>query len=94
MTYVTLFETNKLHTDPNLETCHNALVEISLISSSENVVFVTCHMSLIFFLEKWSFQILLVSFSVTCDTMRGNTVPKNVTQGCYDNGFGPPGKSF
>ena len=56
------------HTDPNLE--------ISLVSSSENVVFVTCHMSLVFswFLEKWIFQILLVSFSVTFDTMRGNMV--------------------
>ena len=27
-----------------------------------------------FFLEKWIFQILLVSFSVTFDTMRGNMV--------------------
>ena len=32
-----------------------------------------------FFLEKWMFKILLVSFSVTCDTMRGNTVPCSVT---------------
>ena len=33
-------------------------------------------MSLVFswFLEKWIFQILLVSFSVTFDTMRGNMV--------------------
>ena len=50
------------HTDLNLETCHNALVQISLVSSSENVVFVTCHMSFVFLVE-WIFQILLVSFT-------------------------------
>ena len=56
MTYVTLFETNKqtCHTDPNLETYHNALVEISPVSNIENVVFVTCHMSLIVFREIYS----------------------------------------
>ena len=42
------------HTDLNLETCHNALVEIAHVSNSENAVFVTCHMSLVF-LVKWIF---------------------------------------
>ena len=40
-------------------------------------------MSLVF-LEKWIFQILLVSFSVTCDTMRGNTVLPALTD--FENG--------
>ena len=48
-------------------------MEAWIVVLGENVVFVTCHMSLDF-LEKLIFQILLVSFSVTCDTMRGNTV--------------------
>ena len=42
VTYVTLFET---HTNPNLETSHIALVEISLVSSS---ICRICDMSYVF----------------------------------------------